>query len=173
MSAFDTCYPSLIREEGGFVDDPDDAGGVTNLGVTKGAWESWVGHSVSIADMRALTPAIVAPFYRARYWNAAHCDSFPVGLALCLFHASVNAGAPRAAMLLQGVVGATPDGAIGPGTLAAYQKWAATRSVKLAVGAFQDALRAYYRSRPKFWKFGRGWLNRAAAVQAQALGIIA
>lgn len=173
MTAFDLCYPSLINSEGGFINDPADAGGMTSRGVTKRRWEEWIGDAVTESDMRAFTPASVAPFYRAKYWNAAHCDSFPVGLALCLFHSAVNAGPGRAAMLLQGVVGTTPDGAIGPGTIAAVTAWQWAHGLPALIHAYQDALRAYYRTRPTFPRFGKGWLNRAADVEAQAKAMAA
>jgi lysozyme family protein len=175
MTAFDICYASVIRAEGGFVNDPRDPGGMTKLGVTKRAWEAYTGHPVTEAEMRAFTPASVAPFYRANYWNPVHGDSLPPALALCLFHVSVNAGPRRAAKLLQTVVGATSDGAIGPATIAAVTKATSARVAGLAtlVGAFQDGLRAYYRSLSTFPTFGKGWLNRAAAVEKEALGMIA
>ena len=171
MTAFDTCYASVIASEGGWSDNPKDPGGMTNLGVTNRAWEAWVNHPVTEADMRALTKETVAPFYRAMYWNAAHCDALPVGLALCVFHVSVNAGPKRAAKLLQAMVGAVPDGAIGPATLAAVGQYVSSKGERAAVSAFQDALRAFYRSLDTFATFGHGWLNRATSVEQQALAL--
>ena len=171
MTAFDTCYASVIASEGGYVNDPRDNGGITNLGVTKRAWEAWVGHPVTEADMRALTKEGVGPLYRAMYWNAAHCDALPTALALCVFHVSVNAGPKRAAKLLQGMVGAVPDGAIGPATLAAVARYVSSKGERAAVSAFQDGLRAFYRSLDTFATFGHGWFNRAASVEQQALAL--
>jgi lysozyme family protein len=174
MTAFDQCFASVIASEGGYVNNAHDPGGMTNLGCTKRAWESWVGHSVDEAAIRALTPAIVAPFYRANYWNPIHGDALPPALALCVFHVSVNAGPGRAARMLQSVVGASPDGAIGPATLSAVTKAVQARVAGLAslVAAFQDALRDYYRSLPTFGTFGHGWLNRSDDVERQALAMI-
>lgn len=172
MSNFDTCYPSVIKEEGGFVNDPQDAGGMTNLGVTKEAWEHWLGRKATEAEMRGLTPAGVKAFYQAMYWNVAQCDRFPISLALCLFHAAVNCGPGRATKLLQGMVGAGPDGALGPASLAAYAMWARGRDRPAIVHAYQEQLRAYYRTRPTFPRFGRGWLNRCDEVEKQARGMI-
>lgn len=172
MTAFDTCFASVIKSEGGFVNDPRDSGGVTNWGVTKRAWENWVSHPVTEGDMRGLTPAIVAPFYRANYWNPMHGDTMPVPLALCLFHCAVNAGPKRAAMLLQHVVDTVPDGALGPATLNAVTVWIAKHGLKAMVAAYQDALREFYRSLHNFEVFGKGWLARADDVQRQAEAMI-
>lgn len=164
MTSFDQCYPSVIKAEGGFVNNKLDPGGMTSLGVTKRAWQAWRVGPVTEADMRALTPEGVKPFYRAMYWNPVHCDSLPVGLAMCVFHCSVNAGPRRAAKVLQTIVGAIPDGAIGPATLAAV----ARGDQRTMIGAYQDALRAFYRGLPTFGTFGKGWINRANDVQQQA-----
>jgi lysozyme family protein len=172
MTAFDICFPSLLEEEGGWANDPRDAGGMTNLGDTRVAWEHWVDRPVHEAEMRALTPALVGPFYRSQYWNTVHGDSFPVGLALCLLHCSANCGPGRAAQLLQGVVGATPDGAIGPATIAAVNGWTAEHGVAAIIAEFQDELRAYYRTRPTFPAFGKGWLARADRVEHQAEALV-
>lgn len=172
MSTFDTCYASVIASEGGFVNDKRDAGGVTNLGVTKRAWEAWHGCPVTEQDMRNLTPKDVSSFYRAMYWNAVHGDSVPPSLALVLFHCAVNAGPKRAATLLQGIVGAVPDGSIGPGTLRAVMAWIGVHGERAMVTAFQDALRAFYRSLHNFDVFGKGWLSRAADVERQAMGMV-
>ena len=169
MTTFDTCYASLITSEGGWSNNPRDHGGMTNLGVTKRAWEAWVGHPVTETDMRALTAEQVAPFYRALYWNPVHGDNLPPSLALCLFHSSVNDGARRTAMLLQSVVGAAPDGAIGPATLHAVMAWIGIHGERKMVTAFQDALRTFYRGLSTFEVFGKGWLNRANDIEQQAM----
>lgn len=166
--SFDTALVSVLRSEGGFVNDARDPGGMTCLGVTKHAWDAWKGGSVSEAEMRAFLPSTVAPFYRAMYWNPCHCDSLPPALALVVFHCAVNAGVGRAAKLLQKIVGAAPDGAIGPGTLAAV----ARHDAKDLVIKFQDALRAFYQSLPTFSTFGKGWFRRASLVQAEAMALL-
>ena len=40
---FAEALQKLLVHEGGFVDHPDDPGGMTNLGVTKAVWQEWVG----------------------------------------------------------------------------------------------------------------------------------
>ena len=75
------------------------------------------------ADMRALTPALVGPLYKRKYWDKVAGDLLPSGLDYAVFDAAINSGPGRAAKWLQELVGVTADGAIGPGTLAAAPNW--------------------------------------------------
>ena len=52
---FDKCLEMLLKHEGGFVNHPRDHGGATNIGVTKKTYETWIGHSVSIDEIKELT----------------------------------------------------------------------------------------------------------------------
>ena len=47
MSNFDKCLQIILHHEGGYVNHPEDPGGMTNLGVTKRVYEDWVGYAVS------------------------------------------------------------------------------------------------------------------------------
>ena len=38
MASFDAFFPTLLKYEGGFVNDPVDPGGATNKGVTMAAF---------------------------------------------------------------------------------------------------------------------------------------
>ena len=78
---FDKCLALVLKSEGGFVNNPADPGGMTNLGVTKTVWEEWVGHQVDEKAMRALTPADVAPMYKAKYWMACYAPQLKIGRA--------------------------------------------------------------------------------------------
>ena len=75
MADFELALPITIKHEGGFVDDPTDPGGVTNLGVTASQWASWIGHRPSVEEMKALTLEEVKPFYKKRYWDVLKLDS--------------------------------------------------------------------------------------------------
>jgi len=54
---FDNVLKLVLQSEGGFVNDPRDPGGMTNLGVTQRVWEAFVGRPVSEVEMMALSPA--------------------------------------------------------------------------------------------------------------------
>jgi lysozyme family protein len=38
---FDACLAFTLREEGGYVDDPADIGGATNMGITLASYRQW------------------------------------------------------------------------------------------------------------------------------------
>ena len=111
---FKHCLEIILHHEGGYVNHPKDPGGMTNLGVTKRVYESWVGKEVNESDMRALTADDVAPIYEKNYWDKVKGNDLPGGLDLCVFDFGVNAGPGRAAKYLQTMIGTVADGGIGP-----------------------------------------------------------
>lgn len=169
---FMECLARVLKHEGGYVNDPLDSGGRTNLGVTQKVWEEWVGHPVSEADMRALTPEKVAPMYKMKYWNAAYCEVLPKGLDYVVFDFAVNAGTGRAVKMLQQMLGLVADGIIGPRTRAAING----ANPKKLVTDYSDARTDFYQGivarRPDQARFIRGWLRRVEEARAIALADI-
>ena len=161
---FPAALNALLKHEGGYVNHPSDPGGMTNLGVTKRVWEEWVGHEVDEKQMRALTPALVAPLYKKKYWDKVCGDELPTGLDLAVFDLAVNSGPGRAAKMLQKVLGVPQDGAIGPQTLA---KAVNVDSSKLIADYNAERL-AFLQALPTWGTFGKGWGRRVAEVTEQA-----
>ena len=153
---FDDCLEMLLKHEGGYVNHPKDPGGETNLGVTRKVWEEWIGKPAAPDAMKKLTVKDVAPLYKKLYWDKVRGDDLPGGVDWAVFDWAVNSGTGRAAKALQKVVGVTPDGGIGPATLAAVEK----KDPKEIVQDMADAREAFYRNLRTFDTFGRGWLRR-------------
>ena len=164
LSNFPAALALVLQSEGGFVNHKFDPGGMTNLGVTRNVWRDWVKRDVDEAEMRSLTPELVTPLYKARYWDACKCDDLPRGVDYAVFDSAVNMGSGRAAKLLQAALGVTADGAIGRATIAAAT---AADPVEL-LEAFSLGKEEFYKSLPTFATFGKGWLNRVAHVQDAA-----
>jgi lysozyme family protein len=169
QSNFEACLAEVLKHEGGYVDHPADPGGATNRGVTKKAWEEYVGHEVTKDDIKALTVEDVTPFYRKRYWDACKCDNLHGGVDYVVFDVAVNSGPGRAAKFLQEAVGVTADGSIGPRTLAAANDF----GPNLIINKMCDRRESFYRSLPTFPTFGKGWLSRCEDVRKKALGMAA
>jgi len=155
----------LLQHEGGYINHPSDPGGMTNLGVTAKVWESWVGHPVDEKQMRTLTPDDVAPLYKRKYWDACRADELVSGLDYAVFDCAVNSGVGRSVKLLQGCVGVTADGGIGPTTMAAVKQVATTGLIE----DFCDARLNFLRTLSTWPTFGRGWEKRVNEVKEESL----
>lgn len=169
LARFQACLPLILDHEGGYVDDPKDPGGATNLGVTLAtarAFKLDLDHDgdVDKADVRALKLADVAPVYHRGYWLASSADLCPRGLDYMVFDCAVNQGVGRAVRWLQMVALAKPDGIVGPKTIAAVS----ILNRSLAIALYADMREDHYRSLPTFPRFGKGWIRRLEEVQAKA-----
>jgi lysozyme family protein len=162
------CLETILHHEGGYVNHPKDPGGETNLGVTKRVYEDWGGTK----DMKDLTVEDVSPIYKKNYWDRVKGDHLPAGLDLCVFDFGVNAGTGRAAKYLQKMIGTTPDGGIGPMTLAKLKEYVDAKGVEHTVKLYQMGRQKYYESLSTFSTFGRGWTRRVEETTALALKMI-
>jgi len=165
---FDKCLEMLLSHEGGFVNHPEDPGGITNLGVTKKVYDEWTGSESTEQEMRDLTPEDVAPIYKKNYWDRVKGDSLPSGLDWACFDWCVNSGSGRPAKAVQRAVGATQDGAIGPQTLGLIMEKDPEEIINYVYGVRQD----FYKSLKTFETFGRGWTRRNKETLHQALEMI-
>ena len=166
---FDKAFEVMLRKEGGYSNNPLDPGGRTNLGVTQRSWESFIGRSVTEAEMRALTPAVVKPFYKKMYWDKIWGDRLPSGVDLAAFDFAVNSGASRSVRTMQDIAGAVADGVMGPKTLAAINNVPPHEMIE---AISMDRLN-FLKRLPTWPIFGRGWESRVATVDKTALSMVA
>ena len=171
MASFDAFFPTLLKNEGGFVNHPADPGGATNKGITLKTFNTYakqyLGIEPTLENLKALTDAQAGKIYKPLYWDKVHGDDIALqDLANIVFDFQVNSGA-HASKLLQKVLndlGASPplavDGSIGQGTLAA-----------LAKADSKEVYRRYKQGRIDYYQnlvagdssqavFLKGWLNR-------------
>jgi len=166
---FNESLAHVLKHEGGFVNHPKDPGGATNLGCTKRVWEEWVGHEVTVDDIRSLTVADVTPLYKKKYWDAVRGDDLPRGVDFAVFDLAINSGTGRASKLLQRAVGVAADGAIGPATLAAV---ASINPRELATKVCEARL-AFLQGLPTWETFGKGWGRRVKETEKIAFNMAA
>ena len=166
---FDASFDKVMQSEGGYVNDPADKGGETNLGVTIGAWGAYLGRAIKPGEMKALTREHVKPFYKQMYWDKVKGDDLPKGVDYAVFDFAVNAGTGRASKFLQRAVGAVDDGAIGSVTLALVAKV----FTKTLLDNFSKQKEEFYRGlaekNASQQKFLKGWLARLDHVHNDAI----
>ena len=164
MADFAPSFEVMIRNEGGYVlhNVEGDRGGQTYAGIARNMHPQWPGWG-PIDRQEAVPAQLVREFYRQQFWNPIKGDELThQGIAQAIFDFHVNAGAV-AVKLAQLVVGSTPDGSIGPRTVAALNSIDPDKFVM----AYALAKIARYRDivqRDKTQiKFLLGWINRTLA----------
>lgn len=162
MADFLPAFERTLINEGGYqlTNVAHDRGGQTYAGIARNAWPQWAGWSY--IDQGDTPPAdLVRTFYRTQFWDALRLsDLSSQAVAQALYDFAVNAGASTAAKLAQIVVGTTPDGKVGPKTVAAINAF----SAELFLARYALAKMARYeqivtRDRTQ-GKFLLGWLRR-------------
>lgn len=167
----------VLSNEGGYVDDPHDRGGETNMGITARTMRrAYNDGLVKHTDVKTLTRSEAAVIYERYYWQPSHaCD---MGVPLCTLHfdAAVNHGLGGAAKLLQKTINnyaakagldikVDVDGVVGVKTLAALKVCIAYRGnlsliCEIYCNERADYFRAIVRSRPDQDRYLNGWLRR-------------
>ena len=177
---------SVVSVEGGYVNNPDDAGGETNYGITI---ETATTHRKMLVDkfkwdgkMKSLTKPMAVAIYEADYWTKLKLDDiYEISpfLADKLFDLGVNVGKARAAKWLQQALNVfnrkgtdykdiTVDGGIGNETLTALKSFIKVRGkdrvIKTLLKALITRQGAHYQDialdNPKNETFMLGWFER-------------
>lgn len=161
----------ILRHEGGYVDDPTDKGGKTNMGI---AWKTWLKYAKSdlgleptTDNLKNITSEQAEIIYRKRYWEPkGFCKVVNDKVGLMIYDWTITSGGAgkEVQKLLTNEfkqdVG-TIDGAIGPKTIQAVNN---IEDQKLLLERIAAIRREYYHmlvtNRPKNSKYIKGWLNR-------------
>jgi lysozyme family protein len=179
----DGLIDGLIDREGGYVDNPADKGGPTCFGITQAVARA----NGYAGPMQQLPRSEAVAVYRRLYWLRPRLDEVARRsgrIAAELFDTGVNMGPAVAVTFLQHALTAlnrnakdypdlTPDGRVGPTTLAALDTFLSIRGASSGETVLLRALEAlqgerYLRlaeRRPANETFLYGWLaNRIGNV---------
>lgn len=147
MNRLDKCLDWIIAAEGGIANDPRDRGGLTKYGISQAAYPS--------LDIAKLTEADAKAIYIRDYWTPCKCAHLPAGVDLVVFDSAVMMGVFASSVHLQRALNVTPDGDIGPKTLAA----ATARGTEILPALLTE--RMFYLMATPTWKVHRrGWTLR-------------
>jgi lysozyme family protein len=164
---FDACLSLTLLQEGGYVDDKNDPGGATNMGITRVTLACARGHAVSKADVKNLSREEAATIYRNNYWAAIRGDDLPAGLDAVMFDHAVNSGPKAAVRTLQAALDLPQNGLMGLRTL----RFAKAADVEKLISQL-CARRMSFLQRLSTWiVFRRGWTARVDSVERAALSM--
>jgi lysozyme family protein len=155
MSDFNIAVKLTLQHEGGYVDNPNDAGGATNMGIEQ--------RDLPNIPIRDLTVQQAVAYYQERYWKQFYSQIASQDIANKLFDMGVLFVVGEAAYLLQRALNFPPaqwTKVFDAATLLA------TNDAKSAdlLGAYRVHLHAHAlnlaNASPNDRVFLMGWLNR-------------
>lgn len=166
--------------EGVLSVDPDDTGNWfyekgqkpvlvgSQYGVTGAALAAHRGVTrITPADMKALKIEEAVAIGVERYYDQPDFELLPWNqVTASLVDMGWGAGPGQVAKLLQRMIGANPDGQIGPLTAAAYHQFLRFHGVEDAAQLWAEERNAFYdriiAARPTNAKYRKGWRRRTA-----------
>ena len=158
LSKFDEIIDIVLKHEGGIVDDKDDPGGLTNLGISQRAYPD--------EDIRGLTIDRAKELYKRDYWDKYKVGSLSNRIRHSYLDMCINMGGRRATKILQEACNSKNadkidvDGGIGPATLKAAYSVETFRLRAYRVMYYAELVM----KKPKMEKYWVGWFKRSCEV---------
>ena len=164
MAKVELLLPFILKWEGGFVNDPHDSGGATNMGVTFATYAIYCkkkGYSQpTVQRLRNISKDQVTDILKVMYWDrwkADQINSQSVANALVDW---VWCSGVHGIKIPQRALGLKNDGIVGPISLAAVNN----ADPKKLFDTIQDERELFLIDiadrRPTQRRFIKGWLNR-------------
>src|SRR5260221_4249705 len=100
-SNFNDCLTRLLKDEGGYTNDPIDPGGPTNFGITLTDYRKYIDSQGTANDVKNMRLDDAKTIYRTKYWNVLGCDQLSSGVDYTVFDYGVNSGLGRPRKALQ------------------------------------------------------------------------
>lgn len=179
-SCFARAIPIELAYEGGKVDDPQDPGGRTNMGVTQRVYTAWRRlHNLPVQDVWLASADEVRAIYKAQYADAVRFDQLRPGVDLVMLDGAINSGPKQAIKWLQAALkrlslyDAAVDGVFGSGTASAV---AAVTDDDALIDLILQFRMGFLHALATWKRFGKGWSARVANLkkiaQAWAMGSV-
>ena len=171
-ASFDTAVAFTLVEEGGYSNEPADAGGPTNFGITQQDFSDFLGRQASADDVRNMSLDTAKAIYRASYWAEA-LGQLSQPKATAIFDWGVLHGVESARVAAQRVANGLGcsvdvDGIIGPQSVASLNKLADHAFCQAYAASIRATFDAIIAGNPSQAVFKNGWYSRAARIAGLA-----
>lgn len=164
MADYKKLIPAILKWEGGFVNDPLDAGGATNKGITITTYENWClkkGCSKpTVEQLKNLGETEWTDIFKSMYWDRWRADEIKSQSAANILVDWVWCSGVHGIKYPQKLLGVEQDGCIGAKTLEAVNRRNSEtlfEAVKAERIRFVEGIVSRNPSQAKFLK---GWKNR-------------
>jgi len=160
MAKIELLVPKILIWEGGFVQDPLDKGGATNMGVTIATYRQVFGENQSIDNLKALTVAEFLMVLKRFYWDRWKADQIKTQCIADILVDWVWCSGKWGIIMPQRILNTDDDGVVGPITIAkincADQYMLLSDIVCCRHKFIDDLIKAH----PDQKRFEKGWKNR-------------
>lgn len=170
MANINILAPKIFKWEGGFVNDPLDRGGATNMGVTLATWRQ-VGYDkdgdgdIDIDDMRKLTREDATIVLKKFYWDRWKADQIINQSVADILVDWVWASGVWGIKIPQRLLKVDPDGSVGTKTIEALNAADQMAFHAMVVDARKKFIDDIIQRDPTQERFRKGWLNRLMDFQ--------
>lgn len=159
MANAELMVPFIKKWEGGWANDPDDAGGCTMAGITIGTYRKYYGSNKTCDDLRFITPKEWLHIFKKGYWDKMKADQIEnQSIAQLCVDMCWGSGPITSIKKIQSTLGLKADGIVGPKTLAALN--GDPEKVFYTLWNMRKAWLEKIALKGNNKKFLRGWLNR-------------
>ena len=180
---FNKSIDFTLQFEGGFVNDPSDPGGATNLGWTLGTAQGTqdldifdVDHDgdIDLTDIKKMGEDTAEKGYYKYFWEPLRCDMMPAKVAFLVNDMGINHGIKRAQILLIRAINKvssnsfSESGEIDHKILHTIETLDLDSLLEEMLQVRIDFYNAIVSRRPESKKFIKGWMARVAKCK-QAL----
>lgn len=166
MADYRKLIPFILKFEGGFVNDPNDSGGLTNKGVTLNTFRSVYGRAKTINDLKRMTVDQWRHIFKSLYWDKCKADDIAdQSIANMLVDFAWHSGVTTAIKKLQKIVGVTSDGICGVQTIGTINSRYAPETFNLLKAARMRYLQGIVKNKPSQARFMKGWTKRVNAIE--------
>ena len=171
MAKLEKLLPFIEKWEGGYVNDPQDLGGATNMGVTIGTWKT-VGYDkdgdgdIDEDDLKQITKDEMSKcVLRPHYWDRCQADKIESQAIANIIVDWVWASGVTAIKQVQTLLGVEVDGIVGEETLNAINNAQQRDLFILIKEARVEYVERICVKRPANIRFRKGWLRRIADLK--------
>lgn len=150
----------VLKWEGGFVNDKDDLGGATNMGVTLATYRSVFGSKKTVKDLKRMTRVQWGVIFKKYYWDKWKADDIKDQNVANILVDWLWCSGSYGIKIPQKVLGVSIDGIVGTKTIAAINARDGRELFDTIRQERKDYIDSICQARPQNMKFKKGWLNR-------------